>query len=42
MQKKLKLYEHNELDEDILHKLDVIYVTRIQRERFPDLQEYEK
>jgi len=42
VQKKLKLYEHNELDEDILHKLDVIYVTRIQRERFPDLQEYEK
>jgi aspartate carbamoyltransferase catalytic subunit len=25
-----------------LSKLDVIYVTRIQRERFPDLQEYEK
>src|SRR5438874_3150015 len=42
VQKKLKLYEHNELDEDILHKLDVIYVTRIQRERFPDLQEYER
>jgi aspartate carbamoyltransferase catalytic subunit len=28
--------------EDILPKLDVIYVTRIQRERFPDVQEYEK
>jgi aspartate carbamoyltransferase catalytic subunit len=42
VQKKLTLYEHNELDEDILRKLDVIYVTRIQRERFPDLQEYEK
>jgi aspartate carbamoyltransferase catalytic subunit len=25
-----------------LSKLDVIHVTRIQRERFPDLQEYEK
>src|ERR671929_1157669 len=38
--KKLKLYEHSQL-EDILPKLDVIYVTRIQRERFPDIQEYE-
>ena len=39
--KKLKLYEHSQL-EDILSKLDIIYVTRIQRERFPDIQEYEK
>src|SRR5918912_3123775 len=41
VQKKLKLYEHNKL-EGILPKLDVLYVTRIQRERFPDVQEYEK
>jgi aspartate carbamoyltransferase catalytic subunit len=41
IQKKLKLYEHSQL-EDVLPKLDVIYVTRIQRERFPDMQEYEK
>jgi aspartate carbamoyltransferase catalytic subunit len=41
IRKKLKLYEHSQL-EDILPKLDVIYVTRIQRERFPDMQEYEK
>ena len=38
----LKIYEHSQLDDDILSKLDVIYVTRIQRERFPDIQEYEK
>ena len=25
-----------------MSKLDIIYVTRIQRERFPDIQEYEK
>jgi aspartate carbamoyltransferase catalytic subunit len=37
----LKLYEHNQL-EDVLPELDVLYVTRIQRERFPDVQEYEK
>jgi aspartate carbamoyltransferase catalytic subunit len=37
---KLRIQEHTTL-EDILPKLDIIYVTRIQRERFPDLQEYE-
>ena len=42
VQKKLKLYEHSQLDESILPKLDIIYITRIQRERFPDIQEYEK
>jgi len=31
--------EHTELDE-ILPELDVLYVTRIQRERFPDENEY--
>lgn len=40
--KKLKIYEHYELEDSILTKLDVIYVTRIQKERFPDPQEYEK
>src|ERR687885_345498 len=35
VQKKLKLYEHSQLDECI-PKLDVVYITRIQRERFPD------
>src|ERR671935_2265776 len=42
VQKKLKLYEHNQLDDTILPKLDIIYITRIQKERFPDIQEYEK
>ena len=41
MQGKLKIKEYNELD-GVLHEADVIYVTRIQRERFPDVQEYEK
>ena len=39
---KLNIYEYSQLDDDLLSKLDVIDVTRIQRERFPDLQEYEK
>jgi len=33
--------EHTELDA-VLPDLDVLYVTRIQRERFPDESEYEK
>jgi aspartate carbamoyltransferase catalytic subunit len=35
------IYEHESID-DVIGMLDVIYVTRIQRERFPDRQEYEK
>jgi aspartate carbamoyltransferase catalytic subunit len=38
----IRISYHNELSDDLLKKLDVIYVTRIQRERFPDLQEYKK
>jgi aspartate carbamoyltransferase catalytic subunit len=41
IQGKLKIKEHGELD-DVLSQADVLYVTRIQRERFPDVQEYEK
>jgi aspartate carbamoyltransferase catalytic subunit len=41
IQGKLKIKEHSKLDE-VLPETDVIYVTRIQRERFPDVQEYEK
>jgi len=41
IENKIKIHEHETLD-GVLDKLDVIYVTRIQRERFPDLQEYEK
>lgn len=41
MQSRMKIKEHSELDE-VLPEADVIYVTRIQRERFPDVQEYEK
>ncbi len=38
---KLKFFEGENL-EDIIHELDVLYVTRIQKERFPDPAEYEK
>ena len=36
------MFHHTELTDDLLKKLDVMYVTRIQKERFPDLQEYKK
>ena len=39
---KVNMHSHVELSDELLNKLDVIYVTRIQRERFPDLQEYNK
>jgi len=39
---RLKIHEHNDLPQDHLNTLDIIYVTRIQKERFPDVQEYEK
>jgi len=41
IENKIKIHEHEILD-GVLDKLDVIYITRIQRERFPDVQEYEK
>src|ERR671937_436619 len=41
IQGELRIKEHSKIDE-VLSEVDVIYVTRIQRERFPDVQEYEK
>lgn len=37
----LKYYEHNDFT-DIISKADIIYMTRVQRERFTDPMEYEK
>ncbi|MGD0581584.1 MAG: aspartate carbamoyltransferase [Bacteroidales bacterium] len=37
----LKYYEHNDFT-DIVSKADIIYMTRVQRERFSDPIEYEK
>ena len=38
---RLNISVHENL-QDIISELDVIYTTRIQKERFPDLQEYER
>jgi aspartate carbamoyltransferase catalytic subunit len=42
LKEKLRIIELTELDDSLLGKMDILYVTRIQRERFPDIQEYEK
>ncbi|HSS97501.1 MAG TPA: aspartate carbamoyltransferase, partial [Terriglobales bacterium] len=39
--KRIKQSEHTKL-EDVLAKTDVLYVTRVQKERFENLDEYEK
>jgi len=41
LEKKISLSEHDSVEE-VLPELDVLYVTRVQKERFPDLAEYEK
>jgi aspartate carbamoyltransferase catalytic subunit len=38
---KMKVIEKTALEE-VIPELDVLYVTRIQKERFPDLAEYAK
>ena len=38
---RIEVSEHSDLME-VLPDADVLYVTRIQKERFPDLAEYEK
>ena len=37
----MTISEHTDFN-DVTSKIDILYVTRIQRERFPDAQEYEK
>jgi len=41
LEKKIRISEHENLEE-VLPDLDVLYVTRIQKERFPDPAEYER
>ncbi len=40
-EKKVKYYQHEQFT-DIISEADIIYMTRVQRERFQDLMEYEK
>lgn len=38
----IKYYEHTEFTEEIINQSDILYMTRVQRERFTDLEEYER
>lgn len=38
---KIPYYEHTELN-DVINKADILYMTRVQKERFADPLEYEK
>ncbi|HNW99460.1 MAG TPA: aspartate carbamoyltransferase [Bacteroidales bacterium] len=40
-EKNLEYYQYTELDE-VIPKVDILYMTRIQKERFSDPMEYEK
>ncbi|MDL2221031.1 aspartate carbamoyltransferase [Parabacteroides sp. OttesenSCG-928-N08] len=35
-------YEHTDFTEEIINQTDILYMTRVQRERFTDLVEYER
>lgn len=35
-------YEHADFTEGVINQADILYMTRVQRERFTDLMEYEK
>lgn len=35
-------YEHNDFSEEVINQADILYMTRVQRERFTDLMEYER
>ncbi len=41
-QHHIKYYEYTEFSKQVIHLSDIIYMTRVQRERFTDLMEYEK
>jgi aspartate carbamoyltransferase catalytic subunit len=40
--KGLEYKEYTEFSEDVINQSDILYMTRVQRERFTDLMEYEK
>ena len=35
-------YEHGDFSEEVINQADILYMTRVQRERFTDLMEYER
>ncbi|MDR0866607.1 MAG: aspartate carbamoyltransferase [Candidatus Symbiothrix sp.] len=40
--KGIRYYEHTDFSQKVINESDILYMTRVQRERFTDLMEYEK
>ena len=38
----IKYYEHTAFSEEVNNETDILYMTRVQRERFTDLEEYQR
>ena len=38
----IKFEEHEDFTSDVISQADILYMTRVQRERFTDLMEYER
>lgn len=38
----IRYSEHTDFSEDVINSSDIIYMTRVQRERFADIMEYER
>jgi aspartate carbamoyltransferase catalytic subunit len=41
-EKKIPYFEYTDFSQDVINQSDILYMTRVQRERFTDLMEYEK
>ena len=39
---KIRYHEYTDFSEEVINASDILYMTRVQRERFTDLMEYEK
>lgn len=38
----IRYYEHSDFSQEVINQSDIIYMTRVQRERFTDIMEYER
>ncbi|MDR2475877.1 MAG: aspartate carbamoyltransferase [Bacteroidales bacterium] len=38
----IRFHEHRDFSEDVINQSDILYMTRVQKERFSDLMDYER
>lgn len=41
-QQGIEFHEHTDFSQEVINKSDILYMTRVQRERFTDILEYER